>query len=116
MVSMLANYKTRSKEVVRGQNEETQTVIFPPRTRNEISFIDQARRSGWIEDATPEQHHRQGMLMYFARYWKDDFDNVAREERKLKQTHTMETYTTESMIRNCNLTGKQFKEIKGTLY
>ncbi len=115
MVSMLANYKTRSVEVVRGYNEETQTVIFPPRTRNEVSFIDQARRSGWIEDATPEQHHRRGMLMYFARYWKDDFDNVAREERKLKQTHTMETYTTESMIRSCNLTGKQFKEIKGTL-
>ena len=46
MVSMLANYKTRSIEVVRGQNKETQTVIFPPRTRNEDSFIDQARCSG----------------------------------------------------------------------
>jgi hypothetical protein len=115
MVSMLANYKTRSIEVVRGHNEEAQTVVFPPRTRNEDSFIDQARRSGWIDDVTPEPHHRRGMLMYFARYWRDDFDNVAREERKLKRTHTMETYTTESMIRNCNLTGKQFKEIKGTL-
>jgi hypothetical protein len=27
----------------------------------------------------------------------------------------MDTYTTESMIRNCSLTGQQFREVKGTL-
>jgi hypothetical protein len=55
------------------------------------------------------------MLVYFARYWRDDFNNIAREDQKLKQTHKMETYTTESVICNCNITGKQFKETKGTL-
>jgi hypothetical protein len=115
MISKLANHKTRSIEVSRGHNEETQAIIFPPRTRNEVSFLDQARRSGWIDDITPEQHHRRGMLMYFSKYWSADFDDIAREERNLKRTHTMETYTTESMIRNCSLTGQQFKEIKGTL-
>jgi hypothetical protein len=76
-----------------------QSIIFPPRSRNEVSFLDQACRSGWIDDITPEQHHRRGMLMFFSKYWSDDFDDIAREERNLKRTYKMETYTTESMIR-----------------
>jgi hypothetical protein len=115
MITSLANRKTRSIEVSRGHNEETQAVIFPPRTRTVDSFLDQASRSGWIDDLTPEPHHRRGMLMYFSKKWGDEFDAVASEERNLKRTHTMDTYTTESMIRNCSLTGQQFREVKGTL-
>ena len=63
MITSLANRKTRSIEVSRGHNEETQAVIFPPRTRTVQSFLNQASRSGWIDDITPEPHHRRGMLM-----------------------------------------------------
>jgi hypothetical protein len=38
MISTLANHKTRSIEVSRGHNEETQAVIFPPHTRNEVKI------------------------------------------------------------------------------
>ena len=93
MITSLENRKTRSIEVSRGHNEETQAVIFPPRTRTVDSFLDQARRSGWIDDITPEPHHRRGMLMCFSKKWGDDFDAVASEERNLKRTHTMHTYT-----------------------
>jgi hypothetical protein len=104
MISTLANRKTRSIKVSRGQNEETQqAVIFPPRIMNVDSFLDQARHSGWIDDITPEPHHRRGMLIYFSKYWIADFDAIASEERNLKRTHTMDIYTTESMIRNCSL-------------
>ena len=84
MITSLANHKTRSIEVSRGQNEETQAVISPPHTRNVDSFLDQARRSGWIDDITPELHHRLGMLMYFSKYWSDHFDAVASKKRNLK--------------------------------
>jgi hypothetical protein len=111
----LANHKTRIIEVSRGQNEETQAVIFPPRTRNIGSFLDQARRGGWIDDITPELHHRRGMLMYFSKYWSAELDAIASKEENLKKMHTMDTYTMKSMIKNCSLTGQQFREIKGTL-
>ena len=84
MITSLANRKTRSVEVSRGHNEETQAVIFPPRTRTVDSFLDNATRSGWIDDITPEPHHRRGMLMYFSKKWGDEFDAVASEERNLK--------------------------------
>jgi hypothetical protein len=35
VISMLSNHKTRSIEISRGHNEETQAIIFPPRTSNE---------------------------------------------------------------------------------
>jgi hypothetical protein len=115
MVSMLENHKTRTIEVSKDHSKETQAVIFPPHTRNEISFVDQARHSGRIDDIAPEQHHRRGMIMYFSKYWSDNFDDIAMEEQNLKIMHMMDTYTTESMVWNCSLTGQQFKEIKGTL-
>jgi hypothetical protein len=96
MISTLANHKTRSIEVSRGHNEDTQAVICPPCTRNEVSFLDQACHSGWIDDMTPEQHHHQRMLVYFWKYWSNHFDDIAREEQNLKRTHMMDT--TESMI------------------
>jgi hypothetical protein len=115
MISTLEKHKTRCIDVRRDHNKEMQAIIFPPCTRNEVSFLDQARRGGWIDDITPEQHHCRGMLVYFSKYWSNDFDDIARQEHNLKRTHTMETYTTKSMIQNCSLTGQQFKEIKGTL-
>jgi hypothetical protein len=57
MISTLANHKKRSIEVSRGHNKETQAIIFPPRTRNKNSFLNQARCSGWINDIIPEPHH-----------------------------------------------------------
>jgi hypothetical protein len=117
MISMLANHRTRGIEVSRGHSKETQAIMFPPHTsRNEVSFLDQAGQSGWIDDITPEQHHRRGMLIYFSKYLSNNFDDIAREVCNLKKrTHTMETYTTESMLQNCSLTGQQFKEIIETL-
>jgi hypothetical protein len=42
MISTLENHKTRSIEVSRGHNEETQAVTFPLHTRSaEDSFLDQ---------------------------------------------------------------------------
>ena len=105
-VNLAMMSKHRVLEILRWNGRDT-IVAAQPYSKDLSSFLDQAKRTGWIEFLLPKQHHKEGMLKYLMdKHFQENEEYINKEIPK-----KIDTFYTLSIKKDVGLGKKQLEKL-----
>jgi len=90
-------------------------VMLPPDSQSAKTFVDDAKKTGWINQMLCTEIHREGMLVYLAKTYSETCLRVGKEKNLPLQTEVLTTPQTLVMGRLTGVNDTQMAKLRSHL-